>query len=83
MYGILDCNSFYASCERVFKLLFNRRNIFKLDGIKKEVLEAYVLKIKNTIEKYIRISVSIGVAKNKSLSKVANKIAKKYTIETY
>lgn len=158
MYGILDCNSFYASCERMFKPnligkpivvlsnndgcviarsieakgfvpmgaeafkyenTFKENNIhvfssnyslygdlstrvmsilskyapdieiysideafFKLDGIKKCDLEAYVLNIKNTIEKQVGIPVSIGVAKTKSLSKVANKIAKKYVKET-
>ncbi|WP_372794014.1 Y-family DNA polymerase [Lutibacter sp.] len=158
MYAILDCNSFYASCERVFKPnllgkpivvlsnndgcviarseeakpfipmgaeafkyehVFKENKIhvfssnyslygdlstrvmailskyvlemevysideafFKLDGIKKEELEAYVLKIKNTIEKQVGIPVSIGVAPTKSLSKVANKIAKQYTGKT-
>jgi len=158
MYGILDCNSFYASCERVFKphliakpivvlsnndgcviarsieakpfvpmgaeafkyeKVFKENHInvfssnyslygdlstrvisilskfcpdieiysideafFKLDGIKECDLENYVLTIKNTIEKQVGIPVSIGVAKTKSLSKVANKIAKKYENET-
>ncbi|WP_457618421.1 Y-family DNA polymerase [Lutibacter sp.] len=158
MYGILDCNSFYASCERVFKpYLINKpmvvlsnndgcviarsaeakpfvpmgaeafkfekvfidNNIyvcssnyslygdlstrvmsilssfvpnielysideafFKLDGIKEEEIEDYVLTIKNTIEKWVGIPVSIGVAPTKSLSKVANKIAKKYFNKT-
>jgi len=154
MYAILDCNSFYASCERVFKphligkpivvlsnndgcviarsseakpfvpmgaeafkykTIFKEHQIhvfssnyslygdlstrvmnilsnfsrdievysideafFKLDGIKEEDLNAYVLNIKTTIEKWVGIPVSIGVAPTKSLSKVANKIAKKY-----
>ena len=148
MYGILDCNSFYASCERVFRpnlkgkpivvlsnndgcviarsteafkyeSNFKNNNIhvfssnyslygdlstrvmsilskyipdieiysideafFKLDGMKKCDLENYTLTIKNTIEKQVGIPVSIGVAKTKSLSKVANKIAKKYVNET-
>jgi len=158
MYGILDCNSFYASCERVFKpnligkpivvlsnndgcviarsieakdfvpmgaeafkyeKRFKENNIhvfssnyslygdlssrvmsilssyvpdieiysideafFKLDGIKKCNLESYALAIKTAIEKHVGIPVSIGIAKTKSLSKVANKIAKKYVDET-
>lgn len=158
MYAILDCNSFYASCERIFKpnligkpivvlsnndgcviarsseakqfvpmgaeafkyeKVFSENNIhvfssnyslygdlstrvmnvlseftpdievysideafFKLDGIKEEELNSYVLNIKTTIEKWVGIPVSIGVAPTKSLSKVANKIAKKYTIQT-
>jgi len=158
MYAILDCNSFYASCERVFRphligkpivvlsnndgcviarsseakpfipmgaeafkyekiFVENKIHVFssnyslygdlstrvmnilkifspdievysideaffKLDGIKKEDLNAYVLNIKSAIEKWVGIPVSIGVAPTKSLSKVANKIAKKYTVET-
>jgi len=158
MYAILDCNSFYASCERVFKpnligkpivvlsnndgcviarsseakdlipmgaeafkyeAVFKENDIhvfssnyslygdlstrvmniigkfspnveiysideafFKLDHIKDEDLEAYVLKIKKTVEKWVGIPVSIGVAPTKSLSKVANKIAKKFTNRT-
>ena len=141
MYAILDCNSFYASCERVFKPnligepivvlsnndgcviarssevkdiipmgaeafkyenIFKENNIhvfssnyslygdlstrvmniiaqfspdvevysideafFKLDHIKTEDLEAYVLKIKKTVEKWVGIPVSIGVAPTK------------------
>jgi DNA polymerase V len=158
MYAILDCNSFYASCERVFKpylvgkpivvlsnndgcviarsseakqfvpmgaeafkyaAIFKEQNIevfssnyalygdlstrimnvlakyssdievysideafFKLDHVKHENLEAYVLNIKEIIEKWVGVPVSIGVAPTKSLSKVANKIAKKYPTET-
>ena len=158
MYGILDCNSFYASCERVFKpnligkpvvvlsnndgcviarsaeakpfipmcaeafkfeKAFVENNIkvcssnyslygdlstrvmsilssfvpeielysideafFRLDGIAVEEIESYVLKIKKTIEKWVGIPVSIGVAPTKSLSKVANKIAKRYFEKT-
>lgn len=158
MYAILDCNSFYASCERVFKpnligkpivvlsnndgcviarsseakpfipmgaeafkyeKVFAENKIhvfssnyslygdlstrvmnvlsqftpaieiysideafFKLDGMKEDELNSYVLKIKTTIEKWVGIPVSIGVAPTKSLSKVANKIAKKYEFQT-
>jgi DNA polymerase V len=158
MYGILDCNSFYASCERVFKpylidkpivvlsnndgcviarsteaksfipmgaeaykykSVFNEKGIyvcssnyslygdlssrvmsilnkfsssveiysideafFKLDHIKNEDLNSYALEIKHTVEKWVGISVSIGIAPTKSLAKVANKIAKKYQKKT-
>ena len=158
MYAILDCNSFYASCERVFRPnligkpivvlsnndgcviarseeakpfvpmgaeafkyenIFKENNIhvfssnyslygdlstrvmtvlsefspdievysideafFKLDGIRGEELESYVLNIKIIIEKWVGIPVSIGVAPTKSLSKVANKIAKNYADKT-
>ncbi|NLP56852.1 Y-family DNA polymerase [Lutibacter sp. B1] len=158
MYGILDCNSFYASCERVFKpylvgkpivvlsnndgcviarsleakpfipmgaeaykyeKVFKEHAIevfssnyslygdlstrvmsilskfssdielysideafFKLDGIDEKELEKYGLKIKETIEKWVGIPVSIGIAPTKSLSKVANKIAKNFSKKT-
>jgi DNA polymerase V len=158
MYAILDCNSFYASCQcafnphlkgkpivvlsnndgcviarsseakefvpmgaEVFKYtdVFKKHNIqvfssnyslygdmstrvinilgkfvsnievysideafFKLDEIEIENLEAYVLNIKEIIEKWVGIPVSIGVAPTKSLSKVANKIAKRYFKKT-
>lgn len=158
MYAILDCNSFYASCERAFQpnligkpivvlsnndgciiarsseakpfvpmgaeafkfeKVFKENNIhvfssnyslygdlstrvmnilskfspdievysideafFKLDDINNKELTTYVLKIKEIIEKWVGIPVSIGVAKTKSLSKVANKIAKKYAVQT-
>ncbi|MDX1830438.1 MAG: Y-family DNA polymerase [Lutibacter sp.] len=55
---------------------------FKLDEIEIENLEAYVLNIKEIIEKWVGIPVSIGVAPTKSLSKVANKIAKRYFKKT-
>jgi len=55
---------------------------FMLDGIKTEDLNSYVLNIKNTVKKWVGIPVSIGVAPTKSLSKVANKIAKKYEKQT-
>ncbi|SDY03391.1 DNA polymerase V [Lutibacter oricola] len=158
MYAILDCNSFYASCERVFnpslkdkpivvlsnndgcviarskeakkyvpmgaeafkfKSAFEENNIqvfssnyslygdlssrvmsvlnkfspsvevysideafFKLNHIKNEDLNTYALEIKRTVEKWVGVSVSIGVAPTKSLAKVANKIAKKYDKKT-
>ncbi|SFS73405.1 Y-family DNA polymerase [Lutibacter maritimus] len=158
MYGILDCNSFYSSCERVFRpnligkpivvlsnndgcviarssevknvvpmgaeaykyeSIFKKHEInvfssnyslygdlssrvmsilskfsddieiysideafFKLDTINLNEIEKYVLNIKKTIEKYVGIPVSIGVAPTKSLAKVANKIAKKYFEKT-
>ncbi len=45
-------------------------------------LREYALKIKNTIRKYIGIPVGIGLASTKSLSKVANRIAKKFPEKT-
>lgn len=153
MYAILDCNSFYASCERVFNPLlidkpivvlsnndgcviarsseakpfismgaeaykfqenFERHGIyvcssnyslygdlssrvmniihrfspevevysideafFKVDHINKQDLNKYIIEIKKTVETWVGVSVSIGVAPTKSLAKIANKIAKK------
>ena len=158
MYAILDCNSFYASCERVFNPLLKNKPVvvlsnndgcviarsneakpfipmgaeaykferdfrkngihvcssnyslygdlssrvmnilqqfspsieiysideafFKLDHIEINDLNQYVIEIKQTIEKWVGVSVSIGVAPTKSLAKVANKIAKKFDIKT-
>ena len=45
-------------------------------------LEDFCIKIKNTIENWTGISVSIGVGPNKVLSKVANRLAKKNKIKT-
>ena len=45
-------------------------------------LREYALKIKNTIKKYIGIPVGVGLAPTKSLSKVANRIAKKFPEKT-
>lgn len=41
-------------------------------------LPAFALKIKNTVEQWTGIKVSIGVAPTKVLSKVANRLCKKY-----
>ncbi len=158
MHAILDCNSFYASCERAFnpnlidkpivvlsnndgcviarsyeakpfipmgaeafkyEKIFKEKDIhvfssnyslygdlstrvmsilnqfspevevysideafFKLDHIKNEELEEYAKQIKDTIEKWVGVSVSIEIAPTKSLAKMANKIAKKYSDKT-
>ncbi len=52
-------------------------SFIKLDGIKDIVYEYYARSIKNLIETGVKVPVSIGIAKNKTLAKVANKIAKK------
>ena len=161
MIGIVDCNSFYCSCERLFKpdLLhkpvvvlsnndgciisrsdeakavgiemgspfFMQKNNLEKNGvttfssnyhlygdlswrvmetmrqllppgcvevysvdeafldlahIPPEGLENFCINIKNTIENWTGISVSIGVGPNKVLSKVANRLAKKNKIKT-
>lgn len=48
-----------------------------LDMIAKEKLEKAALRLKNTVEQWTGITVSVGVAPSKTLSKVANKLAKK------
>ena len=53
-----------------------------LAHIPPEGLENFCINIKNTIENWTGISVSIGVGPNKVLSKVANRLAKKNKIKT-
>lgn len=155
MFALVDCNNFYASCERVFrpnlinqpvvvlsnndgcviarsneakaigvpmgapafkfKEMFDKNNIhvfssnyalygdmssrvmsilstytpeieiysideafLKLDGFEMFNLEQYAREMYRTVTKSTGISISIGIAPTKSLSKVANRIAKKF-----
>ena len=48
-----------------------------LDGMSPDQLYAYAKHIKNTVEQWTGISVSVGVAPTKTLAKIANHIAKK------
>lgn len=158
MYALVDCNNFYASCERVFnpkligqpivvlsnndgcviarsneakpfipmgapsfkyKEVFIKHNIsvfssnyalygdmsnrvmnilshytpnieiYSIDeaflafnGFANWDLKAYALTIKNEVKKNTHIPISIGIAPTKVLSKIANKIAKKYPEKT-
>ena len=159
MYALIDCNNFYASCERVFrpdldqkpvavlsnndgcfvarsnevkalgvpmgapffqykkllekhdahifsanfplygsiskrinKILFKNCpgvEIYSIDesfinyqGFEVDKLVGYNLNLKETILKQTRIPVGIGIAKTKSLSKLANHIAKKFPEKT-
>lgn len=159
LFALVDCNNFYASCERVFKpnlrdkpiavlsnndgcviarsneakalsipmgapafkyqTLFEKHNIhvfssnyalygdmsnrvmntlsqftpdvevysideafLKFSGFDYYQFENYVRQIKATVDKNTGIPVSIGVAPTKALSKIANKIAKKFTEKT-
>ena len=159
MYGLVDCNNFYASCQRVFephlidkpvvvlsnndgcviarsneakalgipmgapafeyKKVFEQNNVFvyssnyalygdmssrvmnllsnftpdieiysideaflKFEGFKYVDLLEYGLEIKRTVTKGTGIPISIGFAETKALSKVANKIAKKFPERT-
>lgn len=155
MFALVDCNSFYASCERVFRPdlngkpvvvlsnndgcviarsneakeigipmgavayqyqeVFNKNNVnvfssnytlygdisnrvmnilstytpdveiysideafLKFEGFDQYDFNSYCLEIKAKVKKWTGIPVSIGVAPTKALSKIANKIAKKY-----
>ncbi len=159
MYALVDCNNFYASCQRVFephllgkpivvlsnndgcviarsneakalgipmgapafeyKKLFENNNVYvyssnyalygdmssrvmnllskftpdieiysideaflKFDGFKYVDLNEYGLQIKKTVTKGTGIPISVGFAPTKALSKVANKIAKKFPEKT-
>ncbi len=159
MFALVDCNNFYASCERVFnpslqhkpivilsnndgciisrsdeakelgipmgapifkyRKLLNTHNVqilssnyslygdmssrvmsilkqftpdiqvysidesfLKLDGFENYDLTNYGVIIKDRILKWTGIPTCVGIAPTKALSKVANKIARKYTVET-
>lgn len=159
MYALVDCNNFYASCERVFQPQLNGKPIvilsnndgciisrsyeakdlgipmgapeFKVreqlkqqnvhvfssnyalygdlsqrvmhilegftpnvevysideaflnfNGIKVSDFHDYGLQMKNRIQKWVGIPICAGFAETKALSKVANKIAKKYQEKT-
>ncbi len=158
MYALIDCNNFYASCERAFKpdlidkpvvvlsnndgcviarsneakphvpmgavafkykAIFKEQNIqvfssnyplygdmsnrvmnilatytpdieiYSIDeaflqfkGYENYNLTAYGLEIKDKVMQYTRIPISVGMGPTKALSKVANKIAKKYADRT-
>jgi DNA polymerase V len=160
MYALVDCNNFYASCERVFQpnlndkpvvilsnndgCIISRSNEAKALGIpmgapefkvRQELLEKkvhvftsnyalygdlsnrvmkilqgftpnlevysideaflnfdgmsvsdfhdYGLQMKRRVQKWVGIPVCVGFAATKALSKIANKIAKKYQDRTY
>lgn len=159
MYALVDCNNFYASCERVFQPKYIRKPIavlsnndgciisrsdeakalgipmgapeFKVrellkekeikvfssnyplygdfsnrvmqilnqftpnieiysideaflnfDGIEIEDYQQYGIEMKNRVQKWVGIPISSGFAPTKALSKVANKIARKFPKET-
>lgn len=158
MYALVDCNNFYASCERVFNPILNNKpivvlsnndgcviarsneakafvpmgavafkyqKIFKqhniyvfssnyalygdlsnkimrilmqftpdvevysidesflhFNGFDNYNLQDYGLQIKNRVKKWIGMPISIGFAKTKTLTKIANKIAKKFPERT-
>ena len=54
----------------------------KFEGFSEDVINQKCREIIETVMKWTGIPVSIGLAKTKSLAKVANRIAKKYSSET-
>lgn len=54
----------------------------KLQGFKYVDLHAYGLNMQKRVTKSTGIPISVGIAPTKSLAKIANKIAKKYTQQT-
>ena len=159
MYALVDCNNFYASCERVFQPKFNGKPVailsnndgcvisrsneakavgipmgapafqikdlikekevavfssnyplygdlsnrvmnilnqftpnieiysideafLNFDGLSIEDYHSYGLQMKTRVQKWVGIPVCIGFAETKALSKVANKIAKKFQDRT-
>lgn len=159
MYALIDCNNFYASCERVFRpdlnhkaivvlsnndgcviarsneakklgipmgapafeyqSMFDKNNVFvfsanfplygdmsnrvmtilgnyspemeiysidecflKLEGFNKYDLYKYGIEMQKKVFNATGIPVSVGIAPTKVLAKLANRIAKKYPIET-
>jgi DNA polymerase V len=159
MYALVDCNNFYASCERVFQPKFNGKPVailsnndgcvisrsneakavgvpmgapafqikelvkeknvtlfssnyplygdlsnrvmsilgqftpnleiysideafLNFDGMNVSDYHDYGLQMKNRVQKWVGIPVCIGFAETKALSKVANKIAKKFQDRT-
>ncbi|OGU38822.1 MAG: SOS mutagenesis and repair protein UmuC [Ignavibacteria bacterium GWB2_35_12] len=48
-----------------------------LEGFKRKNLTEYCREIRETVKKWIGIPVSVGIAETKTLSKIANRIAKK------
>lgn len=159
MYALVDCNNFYASCERVFQPKLNGKPVailsnndgcvisrsneakavgipmgapafqikdlikekevavfssnyplygdlsnrvmkilnqftpnieiysideafLNFDGLPIEDYHSYGLQMKTRVQKWVGIPVSIGFAETKALSKVANKIAKKFQDRT-
>ena len=100
MYALVDCNNFYASCERLFQphlmgkpivILSNNDGCIisrsdeaclNFDGMTITDYHDYGMQMKNRIRKWLSIPVCVGVAPTKALTKVANKIARKFPNQT-
>jgi len=64
MFGLVDCNNFFASCERVFNPLLRNVPIVVLSNNDGCIVA--------------RIPVTLGIAPTRTLAKVASKYGKKY-----
>lgn len=53
-----------------------------LEGFEHNDLTAYCLEIRNKVLKWTGLPISIGIASTKALTKVANRIAKKFPVKT-
>ncbi len=69
--ALADCNNFYVSCERVFQPHLEGRPVVVLSNN-----DGCVVARSNEVKKRTGIPVSIGLARTKTLAKVANKLAK-------
>ena len=64
MFGLVDCNNFFASCERVFNPLLRNVPIVVLSNNDGCIVA--------------RIPVTLGIAPTRTLAKVASKYGRKY-----
>ena len=89
MYGIIDCDNCYVSCERVFRPDLKDKPVVVLsnnDGCvvarsneaKKMGIKAWGEELHKKIKRNVGMPVSIGLAPNKTLAKMASHFAKKY-----
>ena len=60
-----------------FEIYSIDESFLSLSGFKYHSLDQYAQKIKNTVEKWTGIPVTVGVAPTKTLAKIASRIAKK------
>ena len=89
MYSIIDCDNCYVSCERVFRPDLKDKPVVVLsnnDGCvvarsneaKKMGIKAWGEELHKKIKRNVGMPVSIGLAPNKTLAKMASHFAKKY-----
>ena len=76
---VMDILSEYSPESEVYSI----DEIFlKLEGFERFNLTDYGLEMCKKVKKWTGIPISVGIAPTKTLAKVANRIAKKYPIET-